>query len=145
MEDATIGYRIMALTATPGNTLEQVQEVIKNLCINKMEIKNDNDEDVKPYIFAKEITPIIIRKNEVIDEILLKLNEIIDEQYKKLKGLYIIDDKTKNILFKLKEINRVAIMELYESFTQNKLEFFAKFGRGILKYHKKHNKFYFIF
>lgn len=133
MEDATIGYRIMALTATPGNTLEQVQDVIKNLCINKMEIKSDNDEDVRSYIFAKQITPMIIRRNEVVDEILIKLNEIIEEQYKKLKGLYIIDEKTKNMLFKLKEVNRVTIIELYESFTQNKLEFFAKFGRGLLK------------
>ncbi len=130
MEEVNIGYRIMALTATPGNSLEQVQEVIKNLCINKMEIKSENDEDVKSYVFSKEIIPMIIKRNEVVDKILENLNNIIDEQFKKLKGLYIIDDQMKNILFKLKEINRVAIMDLYEGFTKNKLEFFAKFGKG---------------
>ena len=41
---------MLALSATPGNYIEQVQVVIDNLAIAKLEMKDENDEDVKPYI-----------------------------------------------------------------------------------------------
>ena len=42
--------RILALTASPGSNLEKIQEVIKNLYIEDVEIRTDDDPDVAPYI-----------------------------------------------------------------------------------------------
>jgi len=42
--------RILALTASPGSDLETIQEVCKNLKIDKVEVRTEQDNDVKPYI-----------------------------------------------------------------------------------------------
>tara|TARA_Y100000310_G_scaffold89923_1_gene87094 strand:+ start:54576 stop:56780 length:2205 start_codon:yes stop_codon:yes gene_type:complete len=42
--------RILALTASPGSDLEKIQEVCQNLHIEKVEVRTEQDADVKPYI-----------------------------------------------------------------------------------------------
>ena len=61
MEKSNVGYRVMALSATPGNSLENIQQVIDNLCISKIEIRSEEDPDVRPYVHAKDIIPIFIQ------------------------------------------------------------------------------------
>jgi ERCC4-related helicase len=43
-------FRVLGLSATPGKDLEKVQEVIHKLKITHMEVRTDDDDDVKPYI-----------------------------------------------------------------------------------------------
>ena len=129
MEKKSFGYRILALTASPGNNLEQVQEVITNLCINKLELRDENDEDVKPYMFFKEIVPCIIPKNQQIDEISDKLNELILKYFKKIT---VVGDvlKDKSFIFRIKgEINRGFFMEIFEKFKKS-TELYAKYGKS---------------
>ena len=40
------GFRILALSATPGQTLERVQEVITNLHITRLEVRDEQSIDV---------------------------------------------------------------------------------------------------
>lgn len=47
--------RILALTASPGSDLEKIQEVCTNLHIEEVEIRTDNDPDVKPYVQEMDI------------------------------------------------------------------------------------------
>ena len=42
--------RVLAMTASPGSTLEKIEEVCKNLHIERIEVRTDDDPDVKPYI-----------------------------------------------------------------------------------------------
>ncbi len=42
--------RILGLTASPGSNIEKITEVCKNLYIDDVEIRTDEDPDVKPYI-----------------------------------------------------------------------------------------------
>ena len=42
--------RILALTASPGSDFEKIQEVCQNLKIEKVEVRTEQDPDVKPYI-----------------------------------------------------------------------------------------------
>ncbi|MBU0614483.1 MAG: DEAD/DEAH box helicase [Nanoarchaeota archaeon] len=42
--------RILALTASPGSDIETISEVCKNLYIEDIEVRTDDDPDVKPYI-----------------------------------------------------------------------------------------------
>lgn len=42
--------RVLALTASPGSTIEQIQEVVTNLGIEHIEVRMDSDSDVVPYI-----------------------------------------------------------------------------------------------
>ncbi len=42
--------RILALTASPGSDLEHVREVCQNLKIERVEVRTEDDPDVKPYV-----------------------------------------------------------------------------------------------
>ncbi len=42
--------RILALTASPGSDMESIQEVCKNLLIEKVEVRTEKDHDVQPYL-----------------------------------------------------------------------------------------------
>ncbi|MBN1386707.1 DEAD/DEAH box helicase [Candidatus Woesearchaeota archaeon] len=42
--------RILGLTASPGHDLEKISEVCRNLFIEEIEIRTEDDPDVKPYI-----------------------------------------------------------------------------------------------
>lgn len=44
---------ILALTASPGSTREKIQEVCGNLFIKNIEVRNEQDDDVKPYVHSK--------------------------------------------------------------------------------------------
>ena len=46
---------ILAMTASPGSDLKRVQEVCRNLYIERVEFRTEDDSDVKPYIHPIEI------------------------------------------------------------------------------------------
>ncbi len=41
---------ILGMTASPGSTLERVMDVCRNLYIEKVEFRDEDDPDVKPYV-----------------------------------------------------------------------------------------------
>nr|MDO8118604.1 helicase-related protein [Candidatus Sigynarchaeota archaeon] len=47
--------RILALTASPGVTVDQINVVKQNLFIDTIEARDENDADVKPYIHATRV------------------------------------------------------------------------------------------
>ena len=46
------GFRVLALSATPGKDKDKVQEIVNNLRIQALEYKSEIDPDVKPYVYA---------------------------------------------------------------------------------------------
>src|SRR3989338_5790208 len=42
--------RIIALTASPGSAMLKIEEICKNLFIEDIEVRTDDDPDVKPYV-----------------------------------------------------------------------------------------------
>lgn len=46
-------FRVLALTATPGNDPKTVQTLIDGLHISRIEIRNEESLDLKPYIHKK--------------------------------------------------------------------------------------------
>ncbi|MBI4141482.1 DEAD/DEAH box helicase, partial [Candidatus Woesearchaeota archaeon] len=47
--------RILALTASPGSDLQTIEDVCKNLHIEDVEIRTEEDPDVQPYVQEMEI------------------------------------------------------------------------------------------
>jgi ERCC4-like helicases len=48
-------FRVLALTATPGSTVESVQAVIDGLDIARVEIRTENSIDIREYVHARNI------------------------------------------------------------------------------------------
>lgn len=55
-------FRVLALTATPGSTVESVQEVIDGLDIARVEIRTENSIDIRDYVHDRN-TEIEIFEN----------------------------------------------------------------------------------
>jgi ERCC4-related helicase len=52
--------RILALTASPGSNTEKIEEVCQNLSIEGIEVRSDDDPDVKPYVQETDVKWITV-------------------------------------------------------------------------------------
>ncbi|MFH2020800.1 MAG: DEAD/DEAH box helicase [archaeon] len=52
--------RLLALTASPGSDMEKISEVCRNLHIEDVEVRTDEDPDVKPYLQDVQIKWIYV-------------------------------------------------------------------------------------
>lgn len=77
--------RIIGLTASPGSDIERIQEVCKNLFIEEIEIRTDNDPDVKPYVYEIEIDWVEVELPKVFADAKKYLQDFINERLAKLK------------------------------------------------------------
>ncbi len=77
--------RIIALTASPGSDMEKIQEVCRNLFIEDIEVRTDEDPDVKPYIQEMQIDWIKVELSKVFTDIQKLLLSFLRERFEKLK------------------------------------------------------------
>jgi len=47
------GFRVVALSATPGSEISRVQQVVSKLRVSHLEVRDETDEDVRQYVHAK--------------------------------------------------------------------------------------------
>lgn len=66
-------FRILALTATPGSSVEAVQEIIDNLEISKVEIRTEESIDIQQYVHKRNLDQILLDPS---DEILTIKNHL---------------------------------------------------------------------
>ena len=67
--------RILALTASPGSDLESIKEICKNLYIEKVEVRTEQDADVKPYIQQVQLNWVKVEFPEEFKKIQKYLRE----------------------------------------------------------------------
>jgi len=77
--------RIIGLTASPGSDMEKIQEVCKNLFIEEIEIRTDEDPDVKPYIQEVKMEWVKVTLPPVFLEVQKFLQNFLKERIEKLK------------------------------------------------------------
>lgn len=93
---ANTSLRVLALTATPGATIDKVQEVIDSLGIARVEIRNQESMDIQPYVFKKRIVTEVF---ELTDEMVMLRDlycECLEPLLKKLndvKAYWVTDPK----------------------------------------------------
>ena len=85
--------RILALTASPGSDLEKIEEVCKNLNIENIEVRTEEDPDVKPYIQEINIDWVKVNLSPPFIEIQRFIKLIIKERMEKLKKWGILHRK----------------------------------------------------
>ncbi|KAH9487144.1 ATP-dependent DNA helicase mph1 [Psilocybe cubensis] len=77
-------FRVLALTATPGNTVEAVQTLIDGLHISRIELRNEESVDLQKYLFKKTVVTHIIKPNEDLMKIRDLLVKVMDPHIKQL-------------------------------------------------------------
>ena len=77
--------RILALTASPGSDMERIQDVCKNLYIEDVEVRTEEDPDVKPYIQEIDIKWIKLELPPDFLDAQKFLKDFLKERIEKLK------------------------------------------------------------
>jgi len=77
--------RVLALTASPGSDALKIEEVCNNLGIEAVEIRTENDPDVKPYIQEVDIEWIKVELPQEFKKIQQLLQQCIKGKVEKLK------------------------------------------------------------
>ena len=57
-------FRVLALTATPGSSIETVQEVIDGLGISRVEIRTEESIDIRQYVHPRKIETVLFDNSE---------------------------------------------------------------------------------
>jgi len=116
--------RILGLTASPGVDVDKINEVILNLDISKIEIRTEEDNDVKPYVQDIKMNYIGVEFPKELELIHKNLKLCLRSKLEQIKqNGYInsIDNKTKRDLLSLQGVlqSQIAIgdrsMELMRS------------------------------
>ena len=95
--------RIIGLTASPGDTLEKIEHVSKNLFIEDVEIRTEDSPDVAPYIQKLDIDLIKLSLPEEFQETRNFLKEALKSKLGIIKELGVVNntDLTKKDLLNL--------------------------------------------
>ena len=106
---------ILALTASPGAEATKVEEVKRNLFIEKVEVRSERDADVKPYVQQidvewrrLELPPAFVQVKRLLEE---QLKERLFE-LKKLGFIASVQDVTKRDLLRVQQEILEAMREL---------------------------------
>jgi Fanconi anemia group M protein len=105
MENTGI-HQILGLTASPGSTMEKINEIKENLFIDHLEIRTDKDIDVKHYVQKVDNEWIKISLPNEFLEIKRIIDESLKEIYKWLKEKDLINS------FDLNKITRKDLLQL---------------------------------
>src|SRR3989344_1242731 len=115
--------KILALTASPGSTKKEIDEICNNLNINAIEIRTESDEEIKKYIQEKETEWIQVNLPQEFKDLRNLVNESYKDKLKKIKRLGF--SKPLNL------INKKDLLLLQKKF-QNEIRSESKAAKNIL-------------
>ncbi|KAK5108846.1 hypothetical protein LTR62_007736 [Meristemomyces frigidus] len=79
-------FRVLALTATPGSTVEAVQGVIDNLDIARVELRTEQSLDIRPYTHEKQTDIELFDHSEEQALIMEHMSKVIRPSLQKLSS-----------------------------------------------------------
>jgi len=91
---------LLAMTASPGGVQEKVQEVCASLGIEHVETRTENDPDVRPYVFERELEYITIDLPPDLKAAIQTLNALIEDRLAVLSSLHFTVPKREKLSMK---------------------------------------------
>ena len=91
---------LLAMTASPGGAEEKVQEVCANLGIEHVETRTENDPDVRPYVFDRDLEFIAIDLPPDLTAAIHTLNVLIEDRLALLTSLHFTVPKREKLSMK---------------------------------------------
>jgi Fanconi anemia group M protein len=75
---------IMGLTASPGGSREKVNEITRNLYIERVEARTEDDEDVRPYVEQTRLEGVKVSLPKEYSILLRAIREVYNEKITRL-------------------------------------------------------------
>lgn len=104
MQRFSAGFRVLALTATPGSTVESVQKVVDGLNIARIEIRTEDSMDIRQFVHSREENLELFDYSMEIEEALELFKKAAQPSQNRLCGqqAYWGKDPIDNTVFGLK-------------------------------------------
>jgi len=83
----TTSFRVLALTATPGASVETVQAVIDGLDISRVEIRTESSIDIRQYVHSRKIDTQIFDYSEEMEMLMGLWAKTLQPVLNKLNGM----------------------------------------------------------
>lgn len=80
-------FRVLALTATPGASVEKVQEVIDGLGISRVEIRTEESIDIRQYVHSRKIETILFENSDEMVMVMELFSRALQPVLNKLTGM----------------------------------------------------------
>ena len=80
-------FRVLALTATPGASIETVQEVIDGLIISRIEIRTEESLDIRQYVHSRKIDTVPFDNSDEMVMLMGLFSRSLQPILDKLSGL----------------------------------------------------------
>lgn len=80
-------FRVLALTATPGSSIEGVQEVIDGLGISMIEIRTEESIDIRQYVHPRKVDTVLFDNSEEMVMIMDLFAKALQPVLDKLNGM----------------------------------------------------------
>lgn len=78
---------VLGITASPGSSVTKIQEVCENLGIERVEIRREDDPEILPYIFRRDIEWVKVDVPHEIKQLKQILEELFLDRVRKLGEL----------------------------------------------------------
>lgn len=82
--------RVLALSATPGRSVDDVAQVVRNLRISALAVRGEQSADVLPYTHAKCIRSVVVRLGAALSAVRGQLLQIIEPYVQNLLALDVL-------------------------------------------------------
>ena len=80
-------FRVLALTATPGSSVESVQEVIDGLGISRVEIRTEESLDIRQYVHSRKIETILFDNSDEMAMVMDLFSRALQPVLDRLNGM----------------------------------------------------------
>lgn len=80
--------RILGLTASPGSNRKKIEQICKNTGIEAIEIRTEEDQDVKPYVKSKEISWAEVTLPERFVQVKILLDHAYQKRTRRLGAIH---------------------------------------------------------
>ncbi|KAL8741637.1 MAG: hypothetical protein Q9190_005784 [Brigantiaea leucoxantha] len=80
-------FRVLALTATPGSSIESVQEVIDGLGISRIEIRTEESLDIRHYVHPRKVETVLFDSSDEMVMIMDLFAKAVQPLVDKLCGM----------------------------------------------------------
>jgi Fanconi anemia group M protein len=96
---------LLAMTASPGSVQEKVQDVCSNLGIAHIENRTEDNPDVRPYVFEREVEYLSVDLPPDIKAAINSINSLLEDRLALLGSLHFTVPKREKL--SMKELNAI--------------------------------------
>lgn len=120
-------FRIVGLSASPGTTIDAIQNVIDSLRISAVELRTENDEEIIKYSHTKKIQIAEIVEEASQTNVLKLIDKMILMRAEVMKKYRVFDKKVT-----INYLTIFFVIKSQENFKKSRFAFEEEFGKSMV-------------